>query len=502
MQSDQVIDVDLVSSCPLEIPPTSPEMNQSPNQNLSNQLRSLFLMGFLPLNSSLVVVAEAQTPDLSGTWITHQTELQLYEVEATETGPATTVFDRFASNSDSLEIKSGNSSTIGDERFQFVFDNGFLVPVTSGGPSALGLSEEIDTVIRSEVEDVPLDISRFRRFEFEVGIRRPSGVFSVNALAGRWISLRQTMITLQSPELRDEVFVGAYQEVDQIDLHPDGQFHFENLSATSSFQSEEPFNGTWQPAGTGVTLSAGGETLSLADISAGGDTALWVETEVFENGGSQNIDQSYSILIRETPTLEPSDVIGSWAFSMQRLNSYGDSDGFDQQFLGSQFEFGRIELLPDGRITGVILAASEASPSLSEVTWSIEGNQLKFEEPDEPSVRLRVSAGHDFAAGLSFEERPFFLSGKEQEYGIVTACKLPKTARLFPAPTRLRADGAVAVCAGSQVGVFYQLERSSDLLTWTAVGSPVEGTGAEICAQDPSFPSGKAFYRWRVVLSP
>lgn len=462
-------------------------------------------MGFSPLTSSLVIMANAQTPDLSGTWVTHGAELQLYEVEATENGPATTVFDQFALNSSSFEIGANNRATIDDETFQFVFDQGILVPVThdaNDGPLALGLSEEIDTVILSEVEDVPLDLSRFRRFLFEVGIRRPSGVFTVNALAGRWISLRQTLITLQSPELRDEVFIGAYQEVDQIDLNPDGNFRFENLSATSSFQTEAPFNGTWQPAGTGVTLSAGGETFSLTDISAGGDTAVLLETEVFENGGSQTIDQSFSILIRETPTLEASDVIGSWAFSTRELNSFGDSDRFDQQFLGNRFEFGRIELLPDGRITGVILAASEEVSSPSELRWSIEGNQLKIEEPGEFSLRLRVSAGLDFAAGLSFEERPFFLSGKEQEYEIVTACKLPKTARLFPAPTRLVADGTVAVCAGSQVGVFYQLERSSDLLAWTAVGAPVEGTGGEICVQDPSFPSGKVFYRWRVVLSP
>ena len=46
-------------------------------------------------------------------------------------------------------------------------------------------------------------------------------------------------------------------------------------------------------------------------------------------------------------------------------------------------------------------------------------------------------------------------------------------------------------------GVRYQLETSSDLVSWTAVGSPVVGDG-NILAQ-PVVPAGAAtFWRWVV----
>lgn len=443
-----------------------------------------------------VLMARAQFPEIAGPWVTHGFQLGLYEVGDT------TAFDQTSLASDAFTIAADNTAMIDGESFQFAFDDGFVVAIDATEGGKVGLSEEIDTIIRSDVENTALDTSFFRRFQFEVGIRRPAGLFTVNTLAGRWISLQQTLITVQSSQLPEEVFYGAYQVVDQVDLNADGTFTLANLSATSSRSVGPSLSGTWQPAGTGLTLRVGSESLTLGEVSAGGDTALRLETEVFDSGGSQTRDRSFTLLLRETPTLSANDVIGSWAYSLQNVDTFGDPENFSQEFFGMQVEFGCVEFLANGQARVAVFRSSDPDFSSPVTTWSIEGNQLRIEQEDEPPLRLRVSAGLDFAAGLSFSDENFNENGNQQDYGLLTLCKLPETGSLFPARPAISAEGTVEVCSGSQAGVFYQLERSADLTSWETVGSPVEGTGAEICGQDPDRQPGQAYYRWRVVPAP
>jgi hypothetical protein len=78
--------------------------------------------------------------------------------------------------------------------------------------------------------------------------------------------------------------------------------------------------------------------------------------------------------------------------------------------------------------------------------------------------------------------------------------------RLRPELLRIQssvAGGNLRLSWPTQTGPSYQLEVSSDLAAWTASGSPIAGTGADV-STEISFTSGTArgFYRLRLLAQP
>jgi hypothetical protein len=431
----------------------------------------------------------ANIPSLSGDWVVNDFEVSF------DASPGGFGFVQPTVDSDTFSIGSVPTALIDGEIFYFGFDDGFLVGLSGAGSETIALSSEIDTFVTTVIEPFPGGAS----IRASAGIRRPTGNFASSDLEGSWISLDLTIISSREDGEMEETFTGIYQLIDQFDLNPNGTFSYTNLSATSSALVEPGFSGTWAPDGRGVSLTVGAESLQLDAISAGGDTGIEIDTEIFDNGGFVNIDRSFRLYIKEAPSLTESDVIGDWGFNRVELDTAGDPENFVQFFGGGSFDFARISLLSGGQGRALLLGSSEgnAAGTVIDFSWQISGNRLiLFAEGADP-VSLHVSAGKDFAAGMFFEN-----VGGSQGYELVSVVKLPDTPPLFTARPSLTPGATPSLGIGSQAGVYYQLEKSGNLSTWSPIGAPILGDGNEITEEDPAPHPGGGFYRWRAVPGP
>ncbi|MEO0454346.1 MAG: hypothetical protein AAFY98_09435 [Verrucomicrobiota bacterium] len=450
---------------------------------------NLFKLFYITFVIGISVNAFGQRPDITGAWVGNRFDLETLDSSGSIS------FEDTSIDTDSFTIDSSNTTTIGGSLTQLGFDDGFLAAIDSDGLDLIPLSEELDTYSGAIFEQTPSGPNTLKEVALEIGLRTPTSLITNSDIVGTWIALSQTIITFTLDGQTDEGFVGMNQVIEQINFNSDLTFTASNLSTTPGGNSDVIPPGTWTMTPSGLELTVGIESLLITDISQGVDTVVQAISETTTNVGFSNTDRTLQVILKQPTSITTNDLIGTWGFSRIEYETSGDPANFDQTLTNTAAEVGTLELLSGGvaRLQSVNSSTDSNGDPIT-TTWSLNGTLVELIVNNE-TISFYVSAGLDFAAAMVFDD-----DNGDQTYQYITACKLPATDSLFPIPAEINLTGPVQLSTGTQIGLQYQLERSTNLSQWSPIGSPIAGTGNIITAQDANAPTDRAFYRWQVVL--
>lgn len=430
--------------------------------------------------------------DPSGSWKLGYFEQSFF----TTSDPVSVNWSSSDIGTDDVTVDPDRTYMSPDETGLWLFSDD-LLNVVSTDNQLIPITENLDTISFADTELITDSDGVLEEVIFEIGIRLPDSDFTSSEVEGTWNILRQTDVTFQSKITDDSGYTVTYHARDQLVLNNDGSFTLTEVQTTDPDGTDDPINGTWAVNNRTIELSVGQESLPLENISSGLDTFNNFRIETFDNVTFTNFDRSIEVALKEPTSLAAGDIVGTWGLT--ELVTDVDTTNLNSSFLFSDLYYAMsyVEFKANG--TGSLTVFESSNPSEfsdGSFTWSIVGKKIRITDSTNDVLEFFVSAEKDFAAGLSIDQGS---GGTNEFFSFFTLCKLPDAPGFGAILPSLTLGATPTLGIETENGLFYQLQRTTDLIVWTDVGSPIAGDGTTKTAQDLAAPNDKAFYRWAVV---
>jgi hypothetical protein len=450
------------------------------------------------INATMTCELSAQNPDPSGAW-----RFSAFDVGFT-TGSDGTIFGSSNMESDTVTINPDGTLMAPEGAGGWFFSDDFIY-FALGDVQRAAITRDLDTLV---LVDAEVNATGDGNFSNNVGlnaaVRLPTTDFTRAEVAGTWQLHRQTSISFSDSLFGATGYNGVFHARETLVLNPNGSFTLTFVSNTDPGDSDagSSVNGSWSVIGRTIRLSAGGETLDIVNLSAGLDTFINFESESFTQGSNTNFNRVVTFGVREATALHSAELVGRWGLTGMTIDVEDDlTETYLQDFRGAVIESSHVTLFADGN--GIYHRTSSNDPELpatENFIWQIVGAKLVVTTSDAQVLDFDLSEGKDFAVGLHIENGP---GGDNDAYDLFTLCRLPDAPGFQKVVPGFDFSGLPRLCIATTNGLFYQLQRSTDLNEWLDVGVPVEGDGTEKCLEDPTVPQpAVAFYRWGIVASP